>query len=203
MEPFLSYDFPRPLSTKCLKKVTFQTLSRPATLRNERPGQAGLPHRALMSAQGHATPKPWRPGRKKAGPAPPNMRPCQGRRGLFPFLPQKTGKGRFFPKKQGRYIKKRGPARVFADGPNKERGTRRRVPDHPGEGRPRCFLYTPCAVQVTFQTLSELQYCESFLLTSSDPWGFSVKKRPFLPFLPPEAPSPLQGSNCLFMPSRL
>lgn len=200
MEPFLSYDFPRPLSTKCLKKVTFQTLSRPATLRNEGSWQAGLPHRALMSAQSHA-PRTWRTGRGKADRAAEHAA-LPGTQRLSPCLPPKTGTGRFFPQ-TGQIHKKRGPARTFADGPNKERGKRRRVPDHPGEGRPRCFLYTSCAVQVTFQTLSALQYCESFLLTSSDPWEFSVKKRPSLPFLPPEAPSLLQGSNCLFMPSRL
>lgn len=122
MEPFLSYDFPRPLSTKCLKKVTFQTLSRPATLRNERPGQAGLPHRALMSAQGHATPKPWRTGRKKAGPAPPNMRPCQGRRGFFPFFAEKAREKGVFSKKQGRYIKKEDPPAFSRTGRTKKEG---------------------------------------------------------------------------------
>lgn len=126
-----------------------------------------------------------------------------GAQGLFPlFCGKSPGKGRFF-QKTGQIHKKRGPARVFADGPNKERGKRRRVPDHPGEGRPRCFLYTPYAVQVTFQTLSALQYCESFLLTSSDPWEFSVKKTPFPPLSAAGSPIPLQGSNCLFMPSRL
>lgn len=37
MEPFPWYDFPRLLSTKCLKKITFQTLSPPATLRKAKP----------------------------------------------------------------------------------------------------------------------------------------------------------------------